>query len=265
MEDAESSPTELTDVLAGQVELTASCTVALTRGVRVQSGPALRDCSWYDALRRCNELSVQAGLSSVYTITEPTPRDDLRLHEVLRRVGDFLTEDQKNTLLNWVQTEPGEGKRKTRRLRKVSTGEIARDLVGLLQFQPKDIGRLPGIGSATVERVRREWNPEEFCEVGVLWDREATGYRLPTEAEWRLAMSSRASQGAEWVFDSEAAGIRRGRLAGPPPDGLHTDWFCQTGGPMRIVMEQVGTEFKRSCLQPFERGRGVGFRAVLPL
>ena len=257
----EATASELLSLPPDEVRLSDRCSVLLTRGVRVQTHPALEDCSWFDAVRACNRLSEVAGLQPAYQISDWQPAP-VRLHDVLRRVTEFMTEEQKATLLEWVQTEPGAGRK--RKKRRVSMDQIGQDLVTLLQFSPDDIGQLPGIGPATVAHVKVLWNPDEFFRVDVTWLQDADGYRLPTEAEWRLVAPHVEPVGPEWVWDLDPAGRQRGRLPGQPPEGAHTDWWAADGGPMRIVMEPMDGELKRWCFQPSERGRGIHFRAVLP-
>ena len=259
---AEATTSELLAVRPEEVRLTDTCVVLLTRGVRVQTHPALADCSWFDAVRACNGLSLDADLQPAYSLSEPQQLKRLPLHDVLRRMRDFMTEEQQATVLDWVQTEPGKGKKRKRR--KVSPDVVARELVALLQSTPRELLELPGIGAATVAHIQELWNPEEFYTLDVTWLSEANGFRLPTEAEWRLAASHVDPVGPEWVWDLDPAGRKRGRLPGLPPKGAHTDWFSAAGGPMRIVMEPADGELKRWCYQPSERGRAIHFRAVLP-
>ncbi len=243
----------------GVARLDDACAVEVTAAFVTSGSPdaPLEPGTWFDAVRACNARSASEGLAPAYVIDRAAaPRTDLRFHEVRASLAPVLGESVLADLEGRFFFEPGRGGR--RKERKVPEPVIAAEIVSALCETP---GRL--VGSEAARRLEAAWDGDAFFAFEVLWQRGAAGWRLPTEAEWRLLALRIPLLGPEWVWDLDPdVRPRSGVHPGAPPRGAFVDWCGEVGGPRRLWMAVEHDEVTRRCALPWDAGKRLGARPV---
>jgi hypothetical protein len=169
---------------------------------RTPGGPpeeGVTGLSWGDAVRVCNAMSVRDGLDPAYAFGEYALREPVGLAEMGRALYDLVPFKQVGAILE----------------------HFGRDTLHVLQMEPERLTEVAGVGSRRVERIRQLFNPDRWYSRVVTWDRDAAGYRLPTEAEWVHA--GVGGPLGEWVWDFDESQQRTHKRPDPLPAGSFTD------------------------------------------
>ncbi|MEZ4323015.1 MAG: serine/threonine-protein kinase [Myxococcota bacterium] len=225
-------PCRVTLPLLVSVEAVPAVLSALV-GVRSAEGTGpWKAASWDEAVAFCNALSEATGLPSAYALGEWRLRRELHLDEIGRLLYDRLHFDRIPAVL----------------------AAFGSDTLRILQFEPRRLAEVEGIGPKTAARIGEAWDPT------LVWTRDVRltgepGWRLPSEAEH---VHVGGGPHWEWTFDGDS-GPAWSEVASELPAVLADDRRVEAGA-RRVVRR--GRE--RQALKPESRSDGVRFRVVRP-
>ncbi len=192
------------------------------------------DVTWLQAIEFCNALSVRQGLTPPYTLSELRPRKAYSIDDIGRMLLEVLPKKRRDAVLAHFGT----------------------DALTVMQFEPRRLTQLPGIGPKTAERYARQWPRDKYFVRDVTWDRTADGFRLPTEAEWVHGVAEPEPGAEDWTWDADP-GPAVQRVPTPLPAGHFVDPSLDVG-VLRIVRSAEG----RGVLPLYAKREGLGLRLV---
>ena len=206
----------------------------------IGAGPACSNVSWWDVLAFCNRLSAAHGLSAAYAFGAYEPRKPYGLDAQGRMLYGLLSPPQLAQAL----------------------ARFGDQTMHVVQFELERLGHIDGVDDETLARVKSGWNPNKYFVRPVALDPAASGWRLPTEAEWTRAYGGFESPDAlwEWVWDADP-NPKFALSPAPIPSAPVTDPAGAVEGPRRVIRR--GSE--RHCRVPEEGGPDVTFRLARTL
>ncbi|MBB2944352.1 hypothetical protein FB565_004081 [Actinoplanes lutulentus] len=133
----------------------------------------LVNVSWWDAIRLCNELSAREGLTPAYRLLPPTPDQPPPSSSPRSSpTGPVIRNAPLATALRPGTSKPGASEPDASKPDALRPGALGPGALRPGAFGDGALGDEDGNG--------RDGD-------GIVWDRSADGYRLPTEAEWEHA------------------------------------------------------------------------------